>query len=395
MMLGLLLARSGVSVLVLEKHADFFRDFRGDTIHPSTLEVMSELGLLDALLEQPHQELRQVSAQIGSKSIQLADFSHLPTRCKFVAIMPQWDFLNFLAGQASQYLTFALRMNAEVIDVLRDRDQIQGVRAKTPTGLLDVHADLTIGADGRQSTIRDRSRLAVRELGVPIDVLWMRLSRLPGDAPQTLGWADRGRLMVMIDRRDYWQCAYIIKKGALHQIKARGLEAFRQEIATLVPFVADRVGEIGQWDDVKLLTVVVDRLERWYRPGLLCIGDAAHAMSPIGGVGINLAIQDAVATANLLTRPLLDGTLSAESLAAVQRRRQWPTKVTQRAQVMIQNRVIEPFLGRPTKSTPPRLLKLLGRWAPLRRLPARVIGLGVRPEHVATTSTSPTPLTIN
>jgi len=382
MMLGLLLARSGVSVLVLEKHADFLRDFRGDTIHPSTLEIMSELGLLDAFLEQPHQELRHLTAQIGNLTIPVADFSRLPSKCKFIALLPQWEFLNFLATHASQSLTFALRMEAEATDLLREGDRICGVRAKTPAGLLDVHADLTVGADGRNSTVRERARLAVREFGAPIDVLWLRLPRTPGDPPQTLGRADRGRIMVTIDRRDYWQCAYLIKKGSFHEIRKRGLDAFRKEIATVAPFLANRVDEVQQWEDVKLLTVLVDRLDRWYRPGLLCIGDAAHAMSPIGGVGINLAIQDAVAAANVLARPLLTGTLSTEVLAAVQRRRAWPTRVTQRAQVTIQNRLIEPFLGR-TKETPvPRTLRFLARFRWFRRLPTRVIGLGIRPEHV-------------
>jgi 2-polyprenyl-6-methoxyphenol hydroxylase-like FAD-dependent oxidoreductase len=384
MMLGLLLARGGVSVLVLEKHADFLRDFRGDTIHPSTLEIMSELGLLDAFLEIPHQELQQLTAQIGDTTIRVADFSRLRARCKFIALLPQWEFLTFLATQAGQSLSFALRMEAEATDLLREGDRICGLRAKTPTGLLEVHADLTVGADGRHSTIRDRGRLAVRELGAPMDVLWLRLPRTPGDPPQTLGRADRGRVMVMIDRRDYWQCAYLIKKGSFHEIRKRGLEAFRKEIAAIAPVLANRVAEIQQWDDVKLLTVLVDRLDRWYRPGLLCIGDAAHAMSPIGGVGINLAIQDAVAAANLLAQPLLTGTLSTDALAAVQRRRGWPTRVTQRAQVTIQNHLIEPFLGRPKETRVPRLLRLLARFRWFRRLPARAIGLGIRPEHVVT-----------
>jgi len=381
-MLGLLLARSGVSVLVLEKHTDFFRDFRGDTIHPSTLEVMSELGLLERLLALPHQELRQITAQIGAATIPVADFSRLPARCKFVALMPQWDFLDFLAAEARQYLTFALRMGAEVTDVIREAGRIAGVRATTASGDLEVRADLTVGADGRHSIVRQRARMVVRELGVPIDVLWMRLPRIPGDPPQTLGRADRGKLMVLIDRRDYWQCAYIIRKGAWRDMQSRGLAAFHRDVAIAAPFLANRVGALRSWDDVKLLTVAVDRLEQWYQPGLLCIGDAAHAMSPIGGVGINLAIQDAVAAANLLARPLLADAVTTDLLAAVQRRREWPTRATQRAQVTIQNHVIEPFLGTSAKTTAPRLLRLWARWAPLRRLPARLIGLGIRPEHV-------------
>jgi len=384
MMLGLLLARSGVSVLVLEKHADFFRDFRGDTIHPSTLELMSELGVLETFLRQPHQELTELAAQIGGTTVPIADFSRLRTRCKFIALMPQWDFLNFIASEASQYLTFSLRMETQVTELLRERGEISGVRATTSTGPLEVHADLTVGADGRHSTVRERARLAIRELGAPFDVLWFRLSRGPEDPPQSLGRAEAGRLMIMLDRRDYWQCAFLIKKNAFNAMRERGLTAFREQIAATAPFLASRLDEIARWDDIKLLTVRVDRLDRWYRAGLLCIGDAAHAMSPIGGVGINLAIQDAVAASNLLSRPLLQGALTTDHLARVQRRREWPTRLTQYGQVAIQNRVIEPFLGQsaPTTATP-WVFRLLKRFPALRRVPARVIGIGIRPEHVA------------
>jgi 2-polyprenyl-6-methoxyphenol hydroxylase-like FAD-dependent oxidoreductase len=389
MMLALLLARSGVSVLVLEKHADFFRDFRGDTIHPSTLEVMYELGVLETFLAQPHQEVTQLTAQIGATTVPMADFSHLRTHCKFIALMPQWDFLKFIASEASQYLTFSLRMEAQVTDVLREGERITGVRATTPSGPLEIHADLTVRADGRYSTVRERARLAIRELGAPFDVLWFRLSRGPGDPPQTLGRADAGRLMIMLDRRDYWQCAYLIKKNAFNAIRDGGLAVFREEIAAIAPFVSGRLTEIAGWDDIKLLTVRVDRLDRWYRTGLLCIGDAAHAMSPIGGVGINLAIQDAVAAANLLSRPLLRGGATPAHLARVQRRREWPTRLTQYAQVAIQNRVIEPFLGYSKQTTKtPWLFKLLGRFPILRRIPGRIIGLGVRPEHVSGATTN-------
>ncbi len=302
MMLGFLLARAGVDVLVLEKHADFLRDFRGDTIHPSTLQVMAELGLLDEFLKRPHQEVRELSADIGGERVTIADFSHLPTRCPFVAFMPQWDFLNFLAEQAKRYPTFHLKMQAEVTDLIFDGDRVAGLRAKTPQGELAVRADLVVGADGRHSTVRALAGLKVEDKGAPMDVLWLRLSKRKDDGAESLGRIDAGRLFVMLDRGDYWQCAFVIPKGGFDELRRRGLPAFRAAIAELKPSLADRVTELQSWDDVKLLTVTVDRLKRWYRPGLLCIGDAAHAMSPVGGVGINLAIQDAVAAANILSR---------------------------------------------------------------------------------------------
>jgi 2-polyprenyl-6-methoxyphenol hydroxylase-like FAD-dependent oxidoreductase len=382
MMLGLLLARAGVEVVVLEKHADFLRDFRGDTIHPSTLEIMAELGALDELLKRPHQKVREVKARIGDLSLTVADFSHLPTRCKFIALMPQWDFLSFLAEQARRYPTFRLEMRAEVTDLVVEGGRVCGVRATTPAGILDVRADLTIGADGRHSVVRERAGLAVIDLGAPIDVLWLSLSKRPGDPDQALGRFDAGRILVMLDRGDYWQCAFVIPKGGLEATRQRGLAAFRQEIAALAPFLSDRVDGISGWDDIKLLTVRVDRLARWYRPGLLCIGDAAHAMSPIGGIGINLAIQDAVAAANILAEPLRRGAAAVEDLEKVQRRREFPTRLTQWAQVTIQNRIITPVLGRTGKLPLPLPVKLLSRFPFLRRIPARLIGMGVRPEHV-------------
>jgi 2-polyprenyl-6-methoxyphenol hydroxylase-like FAD-dependent oxidoreductase len=382
MMLGLLLARAGASVLVLEKHADFLRDFRGDTVHPSTLQVMHELGLLADFLRRPHQEARQITGRIGAAEVIIADFSRLPTRCRFIAFMPQWDFLNFLADEARRYPTFHLRMRAEVTNLIEHEGRIVGARAATPAGPLEARAALVVGADGRHSTVRARSGLHVQDLGAPMDVLWLRLSRRPGDRRQPLGNFNQGKIFVMLDRGDYWQCAYVIPKGGFEEVRRRGLEAFRQAIAEIAPFLGDRPGELTDWDQVKLLTVVVDRLTQWYRPGLLCLGDAAHAMSPIGGVGINLAIQDAVAAANLLAAPLRSRHVRTAELRRVQERRLWPTRVTQRLQVLVQDRVIRPVLASQQQLTLPWPLRLLQRWPALRRLPARLISLGVRPEHV-------------
>jgi 2-polyprenyl-6-methoxyphenol hydroxylase-like FAD-dependent oxidoreductase len=389
MMLGFLLARAGIDVVVLEKHADFFRDFRGDTIHPSTLEIMHELGVLDDFLKRPHQELSVLKGKIGDDDVTLADFSHLPTRCKFIAFMPQWDFLDFLAEKAKRYSGFHLKMQAEVVGLLIENDVVVGVKAKTPQGELQIRADLVVGADGRHSVVRDLAGLEREDYGAPMDVLWLRLSKRPSDASQALGRIQAGRLLVMLDRCEYWQCAYVIPKGGFEDLQRRGLPAFRQSIVELNPALADRVGEIKSWDDVKLLTVVVDRLKRWYRPGLLCIGDAAHAMSPVGGVGINLAIQDAVAAANILTEPLLGGTLSLDDLKAVQKRRDWPTRVTQRLQLTIQKQLIARALAADADFTPPPFVRALSAFPWLSRIPARLIGMGVRPEHVRTSAATP------
>ena len=386
MMLSFLLARMGVDVLVLEKHADFLRDFRGDTIHPSTLEVMHELGILDEFLTRPHQEVRELAGQVGSESVTIADFTHLPTRCRFIAFMPQWDFLNFIVEQARRYPAFHLRMQAEVTDLIEENGKVAGVRAKTPEGILEARANLTVGADGRHSVVRERAGLPVINLGAPMDVMWMRLSRRSGDPGQTFGHVDIGRILVLLNREDYWQCAFVIPKGAIEEIRQRGLASFREEIARLAPFLRDRVDELRDWKDISLLTVAVDRLQRWFRSGLLCIGDAAHAMSPIGGVGINLAIQDAVAAANILGTKLLQGTPTESELHAVQRRREFPTRATQRLQLVIQNNVIRRVLGSSKPLSLPWILKLMRRWAFLRRIPARLIGIGFRPEHVKTES---------
>jgi 2-polyprenyl-6-methoxyphenol hydroxylase-like FAD-dependent oxidoreductase len=382
MMLALLLARAGVPVLVLEKHADFFRDFRGDTIHPSTLQIMYELGILEEFLRRPHQEARTLGAQIGDEFIELADFTHLPTHCRFIALMPQWDFLDFVAQQARRYPAFQLEMQAEVTALIEEGGRVVGVRAETPQGGLTVRAHLVIGADGRHSTVRDKAGLEIDDLGAPMDVLWMRISRHPDDPGQTLGRVDSGRILVLLNREDYWQCAFVIAKGGFDDIKRQGLPAFRQEIARLAPYLRERTDELRDWSDVKLLTVTVDRLRLWHRPGLLCIGDAAHAMSPIGGVGINLAIQDAVAAANILAPRFLQAGVTDEDLRAVQRRREFPTRATQRMQVFAQNRIIGRVLRSTAKLSPPLLLRLFGKWAFLRRLPTRLIGLGFRPEHV-------------
>jgi 2-polyprenyl-6-methoxyphenol hydroxylase-like FAD-dependent oxidoreductase len=383
MMLGMLLARAGVRVSVLEKHADFFRDFRGDTIHPSTLEVMYELGILDAFLKRPHQEVRQLTGRVGGKSVTIADFTHLPTHCQFLVLMPQWDFLDFLAEEARRYSTFELRMETDVTGVIEENGRIAGVRVNAHGEPQEIRADLVVGADGRHSVVRERAGLMVDSFGAPIDVLWMRLSRRAGDPTQALGNVQDGHILVMLDRGDYWQCAYVIPKGGLDDLKRRGIEAFRVDIASVAPVMRDRVGELRDWDDIKLLTVLVDRLRRWHRPGLLCIGDAAHAMSPIGGVGINLAIQDAVAAGNILAGPLARGTCSDDDLRRVQERRELPTRIVQRVQVMVQERVIGPALRGKGPQQLPFALKLL-RWFPmLRRIPARLVGIGLRAEHVA------------
>jgi len=384
MMLGYLLARSGVETVVLEKHADFLRDFRGDTIHPSTLEVMHELGLLDELLRRPHQEVRQLSAQIGRPKLIVADLSHLPTHCKFIAFMPQWDFLNFIAEQAKRYPLFQLKMKAEVTGLIQENGRAAGVRANTPQGELEVRADLVVAADGRHSVLRERAGLEIENLGAPMDVLWMRISKQPGDPEQTLGHVEAGKILFMIDRGDYWQCAFIIPKGAFNEIREKGMEHFRAELAEIAPSLSGRIGDLRDWDDIQLLTVAVDRLKDWYRQGLLCIGDAAHAMSPIGGVGINLAIQDAVAAANILAAPLLRGAVTIGHLREVQRRRELPTRLTQRMQVFLQENVIRSVLSGGARTIElPFAMKLL-RWFPiLRRIPARVIGMGFRPEHVS------------
>jgi 2-polyprenyl-6-methoxyphenol hydroxylase-like FAD-dependent oxidoreductase len=382
MMLGVLLARAGIDVVVLEKHADFLRDFRGDTIHPSTLDVLQELGWLDAFLALPHQEVRALTALVGDTPFTIAEFTHLPTHCHFIAFMPQWDFLNFLAERGASYPGFQLWMGSEVTGLLRESDRVTGVRVRTKDGLLEIRADLVVGADGRESIVREQAALPVTDLGAPMDVLWFRLTRQHDDVAPALGRAEPGRIFLALNRGEHWQCGYVIPKGNAADIRARGLEAFRADVARLLPAARERVGEIRSWEDVKLLTVKVDRLERWSRPGLLCIGDAAHAMSPVGGVGINLAIQDAVAAANLLAAPLRERRLTADDLDRVRRRREWPTRATQAMQLVVQKRVIRSVLQTTAPLRPPWLVRLLDAVPLLQRVPARLVGVGVRPEHV-------------
>jgi 2-polyprenyl-6-methoxyphenol hydroxylase-like FAD-dependent oxidoreductase len=384
MMLGFLLARAGVDVIVLEQHADFFRDFRGDTIHPSTLALFDQLGLLRRFLELPHQTFRDLRMAFGSSEIRLADFRHLPAPCRFIALMPQWDFLNFLAEQAGAYPTFSLRMATEATGLIEEQGRIAGVRARSDQGDLEIYADLCVAADGRHSTLRERAGMQVRDLGAPMDVLWFRLARRPDAPDQPLGRFGAGQILIAINRGSYWQCGYVIPKGGYEKLRAGGLEAFRGRLVSFVPALAEEVAALATWDEIKLLTVQVDRLERWWRPGLLCIGDAAHAMSPVAGVGVNLAIQDAVAAANVLADPLLDAALGDAHLERIQRRRQWPTALTQRLQLLVQNRVIAGALEQQSEVTPPFAFRLIDRLALLRRIPARLIGLGVRPEHIAT-----------
>ena len=387
MMLGFLLARAGVAVIVIEKHPDFLRDFRGDTVHPSTLEMMHELGVLDEFLKLPHSVVKQISLQIGDDRVIVGHFNHLPVHCKFIALMPQWDFLNFIADLGKRYQTFDLRMQTEAIDLIEQNGRVAGVRAKTPDDELEIRADLVVGCDGRHSTIRAKAGLKSDDCGAPMDVMWFRLSRRPDDSEETFGHIEGGRMMVMLNRSDYWQCAFVIPKGSAEEVRRAGLDNFRKVIGEMSPFVRDRLGELESWDQVRLLTVAVDRLRRWYRPGLLCIGDAAHAMSPIGGVGINLAVQDAVAAANILAQPLRHGTVTMETLEQVQWRREFPTRFTQRLQIVLQNNIIGPALtGQRPKA--PFFMKML-QWPLLRRIPGRLLALGIRPEHIRTPEFEP------
>jgi 2-polyprenyl-6-methoxyphenol hydroxylase-like FAD-dependent oxidoreductase len=383
LMLGYLLARAGVRVTVLEKHADFLRDFRGDTVHPSTLEIMVELGLIDRFLKLPHQKVAKLGGVVGETPVAIADFTHLPVRERYIAMMPQWDFLNFIASEAAKQPTFTLLLNTEATDLIEEGGSVVGVKVKSPAGPKEILADLVVAADGRSSVLRERAGLVIHDLGAPMDALWFKLPVAPEDAGETMGRFGAGSILAMLYRGDYWQCAYVIPKGSIEKLKAAGLGAFRDAVALASGFKQERMEAIASWDDVKLLTVRVDRLEQWYGPGFLCIGDAAHAMSPIGGVGVNLAVQDAVAAANILAKPLKEGTVRLSDLRAVQKRRLFPTRVVQAIQVAAQNNIIGPTLKLKQQPKPPSLLRLVTRFPLLQRIPARILGLGVRREHVA------------
>jgi 2-polyprenyl-6-methoxyphenol hydroxylase-like FAD-dependent oxidoreductase len=381
MMLGYLLGRAGVGVTVLEKHNDFFRDFRGDTVHPSTLDVMYDLGLLEDFLKVPHQELTSVGGVFGDFAFQTADFRFVPAHCKFVALMPQWDFLNFLSTRARNFPAFDLRMQHDAVDLMWERGRVTGVEARTPEGSVRIHADLVVGCDGRHAMTRQAGRLELIESGVPIDVLWFRISRKASDPEQLFGNINYGKVLILINRGDYFQAGFIIRKGSFEQIRLQGIETFRNAIAQIAPYLGDRVPELRDWEQIKLLTVQINRLRQWFRPGLLCIGDAAHAMSPAGGVGINLAIQDAVAAANLLAAPLRERRATETVLERVQRRREFPTRVTQKVQVTA-HKGFEYVFGHPGPIAAPWQLKAAVQIPGVQRVVARFIGIGVRPEHV-------------
>ncbi|MHB0784999.1 FAD-dependent oxidoreductase [Bradyrhizobium sp. 5.13L] len=383
MMLGYLLGRAGIDVVVLEKHADFFRDFRGDTVHPSTLEVMDELGLIDGFLELPHQRLQKMDGLFGGTPVRIADLGRLRTKYPFIAFMPQWDFLNFLREAGQRFASLEVMMSTEAVDLIRRGETIAGVQAKRPDGFIDIEADLTIACDGRHSTVRERAGLAVEEIGAPMDVLWFRAGRRPDETENVFARVEPGKMMITFDRGDYWQCAYVIAKGQHGAVKARGLQALLDDVVRMAPVLRHGIADVKSFDDVKLLTVAINRLPRWTQPGLLCIGDAAHAMSPVGGVGVNLAVQDAVATANLLAEKLRDGCPSEHELDAVRHRREFPVKMTQRMQMAVQNNVISGALqsgDRPLKV--PLIVRLITALPWLQGIPARLLALGVRPEHV-------------
>lgn len=381
MILGFLLARQGVHVTVIEKHKDFFRDFRGDTVHPSTLELMYELDLLDDFLKVPHQEVRTAGGIFGGYRFQAANLRYVPTRCKFIALMPQWDFLDFLSARAKKYRAFDLRMEHEAVALVEEGGRVEGVVAHTPEGTIEIRADLVVGCDGRHSTTRKAAHLKVLESGVPIDVLWFRIRRNPGDPEQVLGNIDYGKMLILINRGDYYQAGFLIRKGSFEELKSRGLDVFQRAVAQVAPYLGDRLFELHDWDQIKLLSIQINRLRCWHRPGLLCIGDAAHAMSPVGGVGINLAIQDAVAAANLLAGPLRERRVTEKLLSRLQKRREFPTRLTQGAQVQV-HKALERVFQNPGPAKAPWQLKVVVNIPLVQDVLARVIGVGIRPEHI-------------
>ncbi|MBR1210143.1 FAD-dependent oxidoreductase [Bradyrhizobium sp. JYMT SZCCT0180] len=383
MMLGYLLGRAGVDVVVLEKHADFFRDFRGDTVHPSTLQVMDELGLIEGFLKLPHQRLQKMDGLFGGAPVRLADLSRLKAKYPYIAFMPQWDFLNFLRESGKRFASLKVMMSTEATDLIEDGGRVAGVRANTPEGVIDIEADLTVACDGRHSLVRERAGLAIEEIGAPMDVLWFRAGKRANETENLFARIDPGSMMVTFDRGDYWQCAYVIAKGQYDAVKARGLSALLDNVARMAPILKSGLADIKSWDDIKLLTVAVNRLPRWTRPGLLCIGDAAHAMSPVGGVGVNLAVQDAVATANLLAAKLVNGCPPEDELDAVRKRREFPVRMTQRMQVVVQDNIVRAAL-KPggVLLKPPMIVRLVTAVPWLQGITARFLGLGVRPEHV-------------
>ena len=383
LMLGLVLARAGVKVVVLEKHADFLRDFRGDTIHPSTMQTMEELGVLDEFLQLPHVPASRLSLNFDNEVVRLADFSKLQVKTPYIAMMPQWDFLNFISGRAKAYRNFELLMEAEAKEIISESNRVLGVRAVHRGVPLEIRADLTIAADGRGSVLRSKAGLSVDSQGAPIDVVWFRIPRRSGDSNQAQAQFRSGKIAIALNRGDYWQCAFVIPKGGLEELRAKGIEAFRQSITEVLPIDLQQTKALVEWDQVKLLSVQVNRLKKWWRPGFLCIGDAAHAMSPVAGVGINLAIQDAVCAANILAKPLKDGEqISDRLLADVQQRREWPTRMTQRLQLAIQDLILARTLASKGAVRPPFFLRLISRTPGLNRLPARIMAFGIRPEHV-------------
>jgi len=389
MMLGYLLGRAGIETLVLEKHADFFRDFRGDTVHPSTLQVMDELGLIDDFLKLPHDKLQRLEGYFGGTALRIADIGRSGAKHPFIAFMPQWDFLNFLRDKGQRYPQLKVLMSTEATDLLWSDGAVVGVKAQDTEGAIEIKADLVVACDGRHSVVRPSAKLDVEEIGAPMDVLWFRVGK-GVETESVFARIEAGKMMVTLDRGSYWQCAYVIAKGQYDAVKARGIEAFRADVMDLAPILKSGIGDVKGWEDVKLLTVAINRLKRWTRPGLLCIGDAAHAMSPVGGVGVNLAVQDAVATANLLADKLMKGRPSEDDLDAVRQRREFPTRVTQAMQVIVQNNIISLALKPGTQPIkPPMFARIINAIPWLQGLTARFLAVGIRPEHVQSPTSTP------